>query len=363
MNNEKTIREPLFHITKRAQLPWWRVFGVRAIAIVSALTVAIILTGIILGKGIGDFFTSMFNGTFGSNNIFWNFLRSASLLLCISIAVAPAFKMKFWNIGADGQALMGCVAAYACKRWFANMLPSPALMVLCLISAVVMGAVWALIPALFKAKWNTNETLFTLMMNYIATQIVLYLVAVWAKGTALDGITKGNLIQFYQYLVTVLIVTAVTVAMYFYLKHTKHGYEISVVGEGVNTAKYAGVNIKKVIIRTMLFSGALCGLTGFLLICGQGIGIGLSETVVGGIGFTAIIVAWLAKFNPAYMSLTALFVVLVQSGAKNLNPENTAFGEIIIGIVFFFVIGCEFFLRYQIKMRKKTNNETIKESL
>ncbi|MBO4675091.1 MAG: ABC transporter permease, partial [Elusimicrobiaceae bacterium] len=194
----------------------------------------------------------------------------------------------------------------------------------------------------------------------IAIQIVMYLKAVWAQGTALVGIASGNLEQFYMYLSTVLIVTAITVAMYFYLKHTKHGYEISVVGEGFNTAKYAGINIKKVIIRTLVLSGAICGLTGFLILCGQRIANGLTEDIVGGIGFTAIIVAWLAKFNPAYMSLTALFVVFIQRGASNLNSVNTAFGQIIIGILFFFVIGCEFFLQYQIKMRKKNKGGETK---
>ena len=357
MTNGKTIREPLFHISKREDLPWWKVYGIRAIAIVGAILISIILSWIILGKGIGDFFQSMFSANFGSANIFWTLLKDAALLLCISVAVAPAFKMKFWNIGADGQALMGCVAAYCCKRWFEKSMPSEALVFVCLIAAVVVGAIWALIPAVFKAKWNTNETLFTLMMNYIAIQIVLYLKAAWAKGTTLPNIKSGNLEQFYQYLTTVLLVTVVTVAIYFYLKFTKHGYEISVVGESQNTARYAGIGIKKVIIRTMALSGALCGLTGFLIICGQRIPMGLTENIVGGIGFTAIIVAWLAKFNPGYMCIASLFVVFLQKGATNLNSGNNAYGEIIVAIVFFFVIGCEFFIRYKLKMRKKKNGE------
>lgn len=353
---DNRIHEPLFHITKRSIMPWQKVFGIRAIAIVSALLISFIISNIVFGTGLAQFFNSLLSGNFGSKNIFWNFLRSIAFLLCLGVALAPAFKMKFWNIGADGQALVGCIAAWLVKdAFYKSSMPSFVVMIICLIAAITAGVLWAIIPAIFKAKWNTNETLFTLMMNYIAIQIVLYLKATKAKGTTLRDISIGNLEQGYQYLTTVLIVAVITVAMFFYLKYTKHGYEIAVVGESQNTALYAGMNIKKIIIRTVAISGAICGLCGFLLICGQGMAVGLEENIVGGMGFTAIIVCWLAKFNPGYMALTSFFVVFLQNGGRNLYNENTAYGQIIVAIFFFFIIGCEFFIRYKLKIRKKGN--------
>ena len=356
MFNKKAIREPLFHISKRAPLPFWHVWGIRAVAIVSAFVVSIIMSRIFLGIGISEFFSSMFKGSFGSEKLVWIMLKSVAMLLCVSVALAPAFKMKFWNIGADGQVLMGCTAAYVCKRFLAGSMPSSMLVLVCLGAAIVAGAVWAVIPAIFKARWNTNETLFTLMMNYIATQIVLHLKDLWANGQALPEIKAGNLEQIYYYLSTVLIVVFITAFMFVYLKYSKHGYEIAVVGESKNTAKYIGININKTVIRTLILSGAICGITGFLLICGQKINIGLNDDIVGGIGFTAIIVAWLAKFNPGYMVLTSFFVVFLENGAGNLYSENNAYGKIIVGIVFFMVIGCEFFITYQLKRNGKKHN-------
>lgn len=363
MTDVKTAREPLFHISKRDDLPWQKAVGIRAIAIVAAVFVSFVISKIVFGTSIAKFFNSMLVGSFGSMNIFWNFLKSIAFLLCLGVALAPAFKMKFWNIGADGQALMGAVAAWLVKdAFYKSSMPSFLVMLICLIAAILIGTLWAVIPAIFKAKWNTNETLFTLMMNYIAVQIVLYLKATKAKGTTLRDIHIGNLEQGYQYLVTVLIITLVTVAMFFYLKYTKHGYELSLVGESRNTALYAGMNIEKVIIRTVALSGAICGLCGFLLICGQGMDVGLEENIVGGMGFTAIIVCWLAKFNPGYMALTSFFVIFLQNGGSNLYNENTAYGQIIVAIFFFFIIGCEFFIHYKLKMRKKEAKITVTEA-
>ena len=232
-----------------------------------------------------------------------------------------------------------------------------------LVAAIAAGSLWGFLPSFFKAKWNTNETLFTLMMNYIATQIVAYFCYKWSnpKGSGHIGVINSvshngwlPSLGGQDYLLNILIVAALTVFMYIYLKYSKHGYELSVVGESENTARYIGINVKKVIMRTMLLSGALCGVTGLLLVSGTDHTI--ATNTVGGRGFTAIMVSWLAKFNPAYMILTSLLIVFFQKGAIQISTSlglNDSFADIITGIIIFFIIGSEFFINYSVKFRSK----------
>ena len=200
------------------------------------------------------------------------------------------------------------------------------------------------------------------MMNYVAIQIVSYFCMYWEnpKGSGKIGVINGNSMQGwlptigdYDYLLNILIVLVLTVAMYIYLKYSKHGYELSVVGESENTAKYIGINVKKVILRTMFVSGAVCGIAGFLLVGGTDHTI--SSTTAGNRGFTAIMVSWLAKFNPIYMIITSLLLVFLSAGASQISMVfnlNESFSDIITGIILFFIIGSEFFINYELKFRK-----------
>ena len=357
------VREPLFHIVKRDTLPWYQAWGIRAVAIVLALLLCALITTLCTHLNPIKVFGTMFSGAFGSPRKIWILGQNLAILLCISLAVTPAFKMRFWNIGAEGQVLAGGLAAAACMICLGDKLPNGLLIVLIVIAGILAGAVWAVIPAIFKAKWNTNETLFTLMMNYVATQLVAYFIIVWEspKGSGKVGIINqsteaGWLPQIggYKYLLTILVVAVLTVLVYVYLNYSKHGYEISVVGESENTARYIGINVKKVIMRTMLLSGALCGVTGLLLVSGTDHTI--ATNTVGGRGFTAIMVSWLAKFNPAYMILTSLLIVFFQKGAIQISTSlglNDSFADIITGIIIFFIIGSEFFINYSVKFRSK----------
>jgi len=148
----------------------------------------------------------------------------------------------------------------------------------------------------------------------------------------------------------ILVVGILTILMYLYLNKTKQGYEIAVVGESVNTAKYAGMDVKKVVVRTMLISGAVCGVCGFMTVAGQDHSI--SSASAGGYGFTSIIVAWLAKFNTLVMVLISLFVVFLEKGTNHITDAYAGFDDsasrIVIGIMLFFVIGCEFFINYRL---------------
>lgn len=358
MEKGKTIKQPLFHISKRANLPWWKAWGIRAIAIIFASVLCIALSCIIANRSPFQAVSDLFEGNFGLGLV-WDTMYAVAILLGITLAVTPAFKMKFWNIGAEGQTLMGCLACGFCDYYLGGTIPDGLLIVIMFISSLVIGAIWAVIPAIFKAKWNTNETLFTLMMNYIATQLTLYCLSTWNKGKTTCIINHGILPSFINdYFIAVLVVTVLTIFSYIYLKNSKQGFEISMVGESQNTARYVGINVKKVIIRTLIISGLICGLMGYLLTNAEQ---QFTHLSVDGRGFTAIIVAWLAKFNPIYMLFTSFLVVFSGQGFSHFlsksGVKSTAVGDVITGILFLFIIGCEFFIRYQIKKTKNKKEE------
>lgn len=364
--NKKT-RSPLFHITKRDALPWYKSWGIRAAAILLALIVCSIITTTMTGENPLQVYATIFNGSFGSPRKVWVLLQNIAMLLCIALAVTPAFKMRFWNIGGEGQVLAGALAAAACMICLRNTLPNALVIVCMCVSSILAGALWGFIPAYFKAKYNTNETLFTLMMNYVATQLVAYFVIVWEnpKGSGQIGIINQSTeigwfpqIGSYKYLLNILIVAVVTILMYFYLNYTKHGYEITVVGESERTARYVGIKVDKVIIRTMILSGALCGLTGFLIVGGRDQAI--STGTAGGNGFTAIIVAWLAKFNTFTMALISFLLIFLEKGAAEIASAynlNDFASDIIAGIILFFILGSEFFINYKAIFRGHAGKE------
>ena len=356
---ETKKRAPLFHIVKRGRdaLPWHFSMLVRVLAVVAALLVCGVLITLLTGKNPLQVYGSMIDGVFGSSRRIWNMLQSLAMLLCVSLAVTPAFKMRFWNIGAEGQVLVGGLACTASMMFLGDKLPLWLLLVVMTAASMAAAMVWALLPAVCKAYWNTNETLFTLMMNYVATQLVAYFLKVFVKDGSgvLSPMPQYGLpvIGGHAYLLNVLVVLLLTVVVYIYLRYSKQGYEISVVGESENTARYIGINVKKVIIRTLLVSGAICGLAGLLLVGGTNHTINTSTA--GGRGFTAIMVSWLGKFNPLYMILTAFLVVFLERGAQQVSTDfriPSAISDIVTGIILLFIIGCEFFLQYRVVMRK-----------
>ncbi len=363
----KNNQMPLIQITKRGAIPVSKAWGVRAIAIVLALVVCAIVTMLTTGENPISIYATMFDGAFGTPRRMWIMGQNIAILLCISLAVTPAFKMRFWNVGAEGQVLIGGLGAAACMILLGDKLPNWLLIIVMTASSLLAGAIWGFVPAFFKAKWNTNETLFTLMMNYVATQLVAFFVILWEvpKGAGKIGIINQNtqagwlpVIGGQKYLLNILVVAAVTVFVYIYLNYTKHGYELSVVGESERTARYVGIKVEKVIMRTMLVSGAICGLAGLLLVGGTDHTI--TTTISGGRGFTAVMVSWLAKFNPIFMILTTFLLVFLDRGASEISTIfglNQSFGDILTGIILFFIIGCEFFINYKISFRRSARKE------
>lgn len=374
INAKKSNHEPLLHIVKRSGLEMWKVWLIRILSGLSALLVCGIVSSIFI-KDFSGFYTNLFAGVFGTEKRIWSLLYGLAILLCIALAVTPAFKMKFWNIGAEGQVLISGLAAYMTYFYLkGTSLPGPLIVVLMAIFSILAGAVWGVIPAIFKANWNTNETLFTLMMNYIAIGLIKLFTSIVAKdGSGTLKIIKdsGRLITIgqYKYLLIIIIVAILTIIIAVYLKFSKHGYELTVVGESINTAKYIGINVKKVIIRTMTLSGAICGVAGFLIVSGASYVV--NSTIVGGQGFTAILVSWLAHFNPLGMVLTAFLVIFIQQGTSfvtsSYNLGSDSIKAITVGIFFFFIIASEFFITYQIKLRhdveKKLNKFLVKLKL
>ena len=355
-------KQSLFHISKRDALPWYQAMLIRGGAIVLALIVCALVTMLLTGENPISIYGTIFYGAFGTARKSWVTFQNLAVLLGISLAVTPAFKMRFWNIGAEGQVLIGCLATAACMIVLGDKLSNGVLILVMLVAAIAAGSLWGFHPPLFKANCNTTETLFTLMMNYIATQLAAFFIIVWEvpKGAGKIGIINQNseagwlpVIGGKQYLLTILVVAVMTILMYIYLNYSKHGYEIAVVGESQRTASYAGIKVERVIIRTMVLSGAICGLMGLLLTAGTDHT--LTTTIVGGRGFTAVMVSWLAKFNPIVMVFTSLLLVVLSRGASEISSVfslNHSFADILTGIILFFIIGSEFFLTYKVSLRK-----------
>jgi len=358
------MREPLIRISKRDSISFGKAMMIRGIAIVIALIVSALFIFAVVKLNPLRVYASMFSGAFGTPKRIWYMLRDMMILTCIAIGLAPAFKMKFWNIGAEGQMLVGAIAATFFMRNFASL--PPFVLFLCMVvTALLFGAIWGLIPGFFKATWNTNETLFTLMMNYIAIRLTSFCVAKWENpfGSNTVGIINANTKEGWignmfskgynsDFMWTVLIVLVLAALMWAYLKYSKQGFEIAVVGDSENTAKYAGIRVKNVYIRTMAISGAICGFAGFLAV--SAVSHTISTETAGGRGFTAIIVAWLAKMNPFVMILISSLITFLDKGAVQIATDfglNEYASQIVTGIVLFFILGSEFFCNYNVKFR------------
>lgn len=357
--NEKT---PFIRLAKREDMPKKKIWAIRA----AAFVIAIVLGGlvfVIAGANPITAYGTILSSSVGKATGLRQVVKIAVPLLGTALALAPCFAMRFWNIGGEGQITMGAVAASFFALNFATSIPSPILLLLMGVFAMIFGAVWAGIPAAFKARWGTNETLFTLMMNYIAIGIVG-----WLQGGPWEGKPGSQIIPMFEEAAILpkvfgihcgwIIVLILTVLMYVYMNYTKHGYEISVLGESENTARYAGMNVTKVTLRTACLSGAICGLVGFM-VC-SGANMTLYADVAGGVGFTAIVVAWLAQFNPFAMIAISLLLAVLDKGASGLQTSlrvPASISDIITGIILLCMLACEFFINYKLIFRDKHEKE------
>lgn len=359
--HEKT---PLIRLSKREDMPKSQVWMIRLGAFVFALILGMLIF-VIAGANPVNAYGAIVTSALGKTTGIRQVVRNAVPLLGTALALAPCFRMRYWNIGAEGQITMGAIAAsffaVNCKT-----MPSLPLLILMGVGSMVMGAVWSAIPAFFKSRWGTNETLFTLMMNYIAIGI-----AAWLIGGPWEGKPGSQIMPVFTNNAVLpkvggvhigwIIVLVITVVMFVYMRYTKHGYEIQVLGESENTARYAGMNVGKIIIRTASLSGAICGLVGFMIASGaHGT---LYSNVAGGAGFTAITVCWLAQLNPFAMVLIAALLAVLSRGSSTLQTSMgipASITDIITGIILLCMLGCEFFINYKINFRKSSEKEVAK---
>ena len=368
MINNKTSGEPLFHISKRQELSKGKTVLFTLVAVAISLIIGALFCGIVSGNNPIYFFKHLFDGVFKTKRRIWTALRDLALLLGVSMALLPAFKMKFWNLGGNGQVLMGALAATVCMKFLGGKMPDGAVNIIMIVASIATGIVWALIPAFFKAFFKTNESLFTLMMNYIAVGIVSYFITKYSNSgsNTILPIKQGNLPNIgNEYMLTIIVVAVITLFMIIYFRFSKHGYEVSVVGESEKTAKYIGLNVKKIIMRTMALSGAICGIIGLLIV--GSIDKTITVSSANNMGFTAIMVAWLANLNPVTMIVAATFITFVDKGMSTVrmqfNLTNSAMTNIVLGFIYFFVIAVQFFITYKINFSKKIGTSALKKNV
>ncbi|MDO4197375.1 MAG: ABC transporter permease [Erysipelotrichaceae bacterium] len=357
-HREKT---PLIRISKRENMSIAGMLAVR----IGAFVLAIVLGGLIfacLGTNPIEAYMQMINGSLGKASGIRQVVKIAVPLLTVALALAPCFKMKYWNIGAEGQITIGAICcSYFALYWY-DKLPSFVLLIVMAIAAILGGGIWALIPALFKSRYNTNETLFTLMMNYIAIGI-----AAWLCGGPWEGKPGSQIIPMFNEKAVLPKIGGVhigwifalifVVVMFIYMNYTKQGYEIAVLGESENTARYAGMNVSRIVLRTVFISGALSGFAGYMV--ASGTDMTLFSNVANNVGFTAITVCWLSQLNPFVMVIISALIAILSRGSSVLQTQlsiPSTISSIITGIILLCLLGCEFFINYEVSFRKKGEN-------
>ncbi len=353
---------PLIRLAKRTDMSPKKAWMIRVGSIIFALLLGFIP---MLLTGVNPFsaYSVIIQGSLSRPIYIKQTVKIAVPLLGCALAIAPCFKMRFWNIGAEGQITMGAVFATYFALFWADRIPHVPLLVIMFIVGAVAGGLWALIPAFFKAKWNTNETLFTLMMNYIAIGIVA-----WLQGGPWEGRKGSQLIPMFSNNARLpsvfgvhcgwIIVLILVVFMYIYMNKTKQGYEIAVIGDSVNTARYAGMNVGNIIMRTMFISGAISGIVGFITVAGANYT--LYSGVANGVGFTSITVAWLSQLNSFAMIAISMILAILEKGANTLQTKlqvPTSIADIITGILLFCMLSSEFFINYRLIFRHKDKKE------
>ena len=341
-------------VTRRADISIGKAWLVRLCAILLALLTGGVFVAV-LGYDPLAVYQEMISGSLGSRMSIELTAKLTIPLLITSLGVTLAFKMRFWNIGAEGQICVGAIAA-TYFALFHDDWPQWILLIVMALAGILAGGLYGMIPAYFKCRFGTNETLLTLMLNYVALYTIQALQqGPWRDPTQL-GFFKVARFSSSARVPEVLgvhagwIVALILVALFYvYLRHSKQGYELTVVGENEATARYAGMPVKRVVIRTMFLSAGVCGLAGMLQ--ASGADRTLNDTVAGGVGFTAITVAWLARLNPIGMLIVSVLFCILEKGCASVQSVynlSAATAEVLQGIILFFVLGCEFFLTHRV---------------
>ena len=361
-----TNKDPLIKISKRQNLA----LGYKLLLTVGAIFLALAIGGILLaclGYNPFEFYVQLLMGNFKNASYVKLLVRTLVPLLITSLGVSLAFKMRFWNIGGEGQFIVGAIIAMTFSLIIGDSLPSPLGAIIIVLLGALGGGVYALVVALLKVKFNTNETLMTLMLNYVAIYVASYMLktdffAIQGQGVPSFKVIAEQLwlteinIGKFSFDTAVFIAVALVIILFVYFRQSKQGYELNVVGDSPNTAKYAGMKVKWIIVRTMFLSGAIIGMAGALKLCGSSAGHTFSANITGGVGWTAIIVAWLAKLNPIGIFIASLLMSILERGCdftRTSMSMNSAISDVLQGIILFTVLACDFFTGYKVTFRKK----------
>lgn len=369
MNKQK---EPLFRVVKRHSNGPLRQVLSYVVAVVLALCIGAVLLAS-QGVPVFTFYRDMVTmGMVGNRyplRILEGFIRLFIPLLITSLALSMAFKMRFWNIGGEGQFILGAICAGMAAYKLGDSLPQPVMILVIAVCGLLGGGIYGVVAALLKVRFGTSETLLTLMLNYVALYFLLFLgetKADWNFFLSADSVrpifarfpANAAMITFklgsFNLNLSLVVALLLCVLMFVYLKYTKHGYEIAVVGDSPNSARYAGMKVNAVIIRTIFISAALIGLAGAFYVSSAGT---LSTSVTNDVGWTGIVVAWLAKLNTVGILLTSLLITVLQFGcqaASTAYPSIDAnFADLLQGVILFVVLAADFFTRFQIVFRGK----------
>lgn len=377
MSNTNNSR---FRIVKRMQMPAKKAFLYYAAAVLAAMCIGAIL---LMCLKINPFLFYKEVLTLGMlDNVFAykqveGFIKLFVPLLITSLALSLAFKMRFWNVGGEGQFIVGVICASVVGLKLGDVLPTFAVLILMAIAGGIGAGIIGALCAWLKVKFGTNETLMTLMFNYMA----LYLIKFFGEYKAewnffLDpGSERPRFLSFsknawmptisigkFSLNISLVIAVIVTVLIYFYVKKTKQGYEITVVGDSPNTAKYSGMKVGKIVIRTVFLSAFMIGAAGAMHVSTAHV---MSTSITNDVGWTGVIVAWLSKLNPAVIFVVSILITVLQYGCQVANAEFAAidsnFANLLQGIILFSVLVADFLIRFKV-VRSKAKAENGKES-
>ena len=366
-----------FHIVKRDNCPFWKKCCLYLSAVVIALLLGAILL-ISLGVDPVAYYTRMFTmGTVGNKiayKVWINYLKDLVPLALVSVALSLAFKMRFWNIGGEGQFILGAVAASFVAFKAGPVLPQAATLILMCLAAMIVAGLYGLFVAVLKVKFGTNETLMTLMLNYVALYILIFLgeakadwnlfldaesvrpvFASFSKIVSFPSIPMGGK---FGLNICVILTLVIGLLVYVYLKYTKHGYEIAVVGDSAGTAKYAGMKVNVIVLRTVFLSAAMIGLAAAFKVGTAGI---LSTSITSDVGWTGIIVAWLSKLNTLMIFVVSALICMLHYGstvaAATFSQVDSSFANMLQGAILFLVLAVDFYTRFRVVMVKKGGKE------
>ena len=361
------------HIVKRDNCPFWKKCCFYLTAVVIALLLGAVLL-ISLGVNPVSYYTRMFTmGTIGNKiayKVWINYLKEFVPLALTSVALSLAFKMRFWNIGGEGQFILGAISAAFVAFKVGPFLPGFVTLLFMCLAAMIVAGLYGLFVAALKVKFSTNETLMTLMLNYIALYILIFLGEtksdwnffldpdslrpVFANFSDIVSFPSVSMGGKFSLNICVIMTFVIGVLVYIYLKYTKQGYEISVVGDSAGTARYAGMKVNRIVLRTVFLSASLIGLAAAFKVGTAGM---LSTSITADVGWTGIIVAWLSQLNTGVIFVVSALICVLHHGstvaAATFSQVDSSFANMLQGVILFLVLAADFYTRFRVVVVKK----------